>query len=83
MCSWLLSCDRCHNNPIVGPRFHRQGTDFDLCMGCFRILFPKFGDADDFQLFQAPDGNDSSPEKRVSIMLRDFYQRKKSAGTLE
>eukprot|EP00035_Acanthoeca_spectabilis_P001883 m.83410 g.83410 ORF g.83410 m.83410 type:complete len:708 (+) comp11203_c0_seq2:90-2213(+) len=31
----LICCDKCKVMPIVGPRYHSVGSDYDLCRACF------------------------------------------------
>lgn len=35
---WRVFCDKSGQCPIVGPRFHKRGVDYDLCEAEFRKL---------------------------------------------
>lgn len=75
------SCDNCHDEPIVGPRFHRKGNDYDLCKTCFRSMHSRFSDVVDFQLFQAPGVvSENASGAQMGPLLRDFYAKKKRTG---
>lgn len=57
----LISCDDCGMAPIVGPRFHALGRDFDRCEACFAHVAPS--DRDEWELFSKPG---SSPKRQSS-----------------
>lgn len=38
---WGITCDVSNQSPIIGVRFHKRGTDYDLCEAEFNKLSPE------------------------------------------
>ena len=48
------SCDGCQQNPIQGARYHKRGSDFDLCHACFRQQCKVYKQAVEFERVSVP-----------------------------
>jgi len=76
-----FTCDVSGESPIAGPRFHKKGTNFDLCGAEFEKL--TFADQVAFEKIEKP----SDPSRRgwwhhkkVSAEAAAFFSREKKAA---